>query len=220
MSPTDAPRLSIDPTGWCPQAQQLPSPNCDARPTGLPIDLLVIHNISLPAGVYGGPHIAALFANQIDARADPSFAALPSLRVSAHFLIRRDGQLQQFVATSARAWHAGVSQFAARPRCNDFSIGIELEGCDSDTFTDAQYQQLTALTHALVAAHPLQGVTGHQHIAAGRKTDPGPGFDWSRYQNAYRRGLAAGSPVSAREHALRFVISEQPSPEKAIKRIE
>ncbi|MDP9109193.1 MAG: 1,6-anhydro-N-acetylmuramyl-L-alanine amidase AmpD [Pseudomonadota bacterium] len=220
MSPTDAPRLSIDATGWCAQAQQLPSPNCDARPAGLPIDLLVIHNISLPAGVYGGPHIAALFANQIDTRADPSFGALASLRVSAHFLIRRDGQLQQFVATSARAWHAGVSQFAARARCNDFSIGIELEGCDKDPFTDVQYQQLTALTHALVAAHPLQAVTGHQHIAPGRKTDPGPCFDWSRYQNAYRRGLAGATATDRREHMLRFVTSAQPLGENAIKRIE
>ena len=154
------------------------------------MDLLVIHGISLPAGHYGGPHIEALFLNRLATQADPSFASLAGLRVSAHFLIRRDGALLQFVATVDRAWHAGVSSFEGRTACNDFSLGIELEGCDDEPYEDAQYAQLVALTLCLQAGYPgisTDRIVGHADIAPGRKTDPGPHFDWA----LYRRALAA-----------------------------
>jgi len=171
----------IDADGWCRQATSLPSPNCDARPE-LAIDLLVIHNISLPPRQFGGPFIAELFTNRLDHAADPYFEQLRGLRVSAHFLIRRDGALLQFVPTLARAWHAGVSSFEGRTGCNDFSIGIELEGSDVDPFAPIQYAVLAALSAALRRRHPLAAVAGHQHVAPVRKTDPGPFFDWPRYR--------------------------------------
>ena len=179
---TPAAPLTIDANGWCLQAHSCPSPNQDARPDGCLPDLLVVHNISLPPGQFGGPYVAALFTNQLDCDAHPYFDQLRALRVSAHFLIRRDGQLWQFVATTQRAWHAGVSEFAGRSRCNDFSIGIELEGSDCQPFSDAQYAMLAALTVAVQQRHDVQAVTGHEHIAPGRKTDPGPCFDWPRYR--------------------------------------
>ena len=168
--------------GWCPEAQCIRSPNFNARPVGMPISLLVIHNISLPLGQFGTPFIPALFTNQLDCDAHPSFDALRKLHVSAHFLIRRDGSVMQFVSTYQRAWHAGVSSFGGREGCNDFSIGIELEGSDFVPFDDAQYAALLRLTVALCKQHPLTDVAGHQHIAPGRKTDPGSCFDWSKYQ--------------------------------------
>ena len=174
-------------------ARQLRSPNCDARPDGSVIDLLVIHNISLPPRVYGGDAIADLFRNRLDLSAHPFYASLAGLRVSAHFLIRRDGELVQFVDCGKRAWHAGVSQFQGRSRCNDFSIGIELEGSDFDPFEAAQYRQLAALTLALRRRYPLPHVVGHSDIAPGRKTDPGPYFDWARY-----RRLIGGAGVLVR----------------------
>jgi len=181
----------LDPqSGWCSGARRCPSPNCDARPLGAVVELLVIHGISLPARQYGGPHIEALFLNQLDYAEDASFASLQGLRVSAHFLIRRDGALLQFVATSDRAWHAGVSSFQGRTACNDFSVGIELEGCDEEPYEEAQYVQLVALTRSLLASYPGLSparIVGHSDIAPGRKTDPGPHFDWARY----RRALAA-----------------------------
>lgn len=173
--------LQIDAAGWCDLAVRLPSPNFDDRPADLDINLLVVHNISLPAGKYGSSHVCDLFCNKLDYNADPSFEELRGIRVSAHFLIRRDGALIQFVPTTARAWHAGLSSFNGKERCNDFSIGVELEGCDAEAFTDAQYQTLCRLTVALQRRHPLTDVAGHQHIAPGRKTDPGPFFDWPRY---------------------------------------
>lgn len=186
-------RLQIDPiSGWCAGARRTPSPNHDHRPPATAIDLLVIHGISLPAGRYGGPHIEALFLNRLAVDADPSFASLAGLRVSAHFLIRRDGELLQFVATVDRAWHAGVSMFAGRTACNDFSVGIELEGCDDEAYADVQYSRLVALTRALQAVYPgitAARIVGHADIAPGRKTDPGPHFDWARYR------LALGSPA-------------------------
>lgn len=203
MSPIDC-TWQIDPQGWCPQALHLPSPNCDDRPVAICTDLLVIHNISLPPGQFGGPWIADLFANVLDPAADPYFEQLQSLRVSAHFLIRRDGQLLQFVSTLQRAWHAGVSVFDGRERCNDFSIGIELEGADTVPFCAEQYLVLSRLTHALQHAHPLRAVTGHQHIAAGRKTDPGPFFDWSLYQSQWASGFAADAPKQGCETVLAF----------------
>ncbi|MDY7573588.1 1,6-anhydro-N-acetylmuramyl-L-alanine amidase AmpD [Actimicrobium sp. CCI2.3] len=197
--------LQIDADGWCPQAQQLRSPNCDARGAGSVIDVLVIHNISLPPQQYGGPYIAQLFTNTLDFDADPYFDQLRALRVSSHFVIRRDGSLQQFVSTLQRAWHAGLSQLGDRSRCNDFSIGIELEGCDVEPFSDRQYACLCQLSHALHQVHPLYAVTGHQHIAPGRKTDPGPCFDWSRYHAQW----SAGVPGDAATALPLFVTVEQ-----------
>lgn len=176
--------LSMGLDGWCPQARRLPSPNFDARPEGVAPELLVIHNISLPPGQFGGPYIGGLFTNTLDHAAHPYFDQLRPLRVSAHFLIDRDGRLTQFVAANARAWHAGVSSFEGRERCNDFSIGIELEGSDFVPFEDAQYDSLAALTLALRRRYGLRAVTGHEHIAPGRKTDPGPFFDWQRYMRS------------------------------------
>ena len=183
---TDAWR--IDPaTGLAQGAVQLPSPHCDARPAGTAIDLLVIHAISLPAGEYGGDDVAALFLGRLDCTGRADYADLANVRVSAHFLVRRDGQVQQFVPVHRRAWHAGVSCFAGRERCNDFSVGIELEGSDHDPFTPAQYAALAALTRALRTACPAiraENIVSHSDIAPGRKTDPGPHFDWAVYRAA------------------------------------
>lgn len=165
-------------------ARRIPSANCDLRPDEAVIDLLVIHNISLPPGRFGGSYIEDLFTNTLDCNAHPYFSQLRELKVSAHFLIRRDGALLQFVPTVARAWHAGVSSFEGRTRCNDFSIGIELEGCDEQPFEPAQYAVLAELTAALRARHPLAAIAGHEHIAPGRKTDPGPCFDWGLYRKS------------------------------------
>jgi len=182
MSPISADDALVpDVDGWCHFAEREHSPNFDERPTEVAVSLLVIHNISLPAGQYGTSYIADLFCNRLDYHADPSFEQLRGIRLSAHFLIRRDGRLIQFVSTNSRAWHAGISSFGGRPRCNDFSIGVELEGADTEGFTDAQYDLLSRLTAALQRRHPLTDVAGHEHIAPGRKTDPGPFFDWSRY---------------------------------------
>ena len=186
-------KLDIDAGGWCVQAEQLPSPNFDTRPTGTAVDLLVIHNISLPPSQFGGPYIADLFCNRLDCSAHPYFEQLRELRVSAHFLIRRDGHLMQFVSTDARAWHAGASTFGGRQRCNDFSIGIEMEGSDFAPFEAAQYQTLASLTRALCARYPLADIVGHEHVAPGRKTDPGPCFDWQRYRRALVEPPSVGS---------------------------
>ncbi len=181
MSPSKPAPLWIDADGWCHGVEQRPSPNCDPRAADTRIDLLVIHNISLPPAQFGGPFIADLFANRLDFDADPYFDQLRLLRVSAHFLIRRDGHIMQFVSANDRAWHAGLSVFAGRERCNDFSIGIELEGTDFTPFDHRQYDKLVALTTVLCARYPLTDVTGHAQIAPARKTDPGPFFDWARY---------------------------------------
>lgn len=179
--------------GWSEGAQHLPSPNFDARPDGSEISLLVIHNISLPPDQFGGPFIADLFLNRLDYDADPYFEQLKPLRVSAHFLIRRDGTVMQFVSANARAWHAGVSAFEGQERCNDFSIGIELEGSDFRPFDKQQYAALAQLTVALTMAYPLKNVIGHEDIAPGRKTDPGPFFDWDDYQARYRELISSAS---------------------------
>lgn len=188
-SPISPGALFIDDDGWCNLALREPSPNFDVRPEGMTADLLVVHNISLPPGEFGGPYIADLFCNRIDYDAHPYFDQLRPLRVSAHFLIRRDGGIVQFVSTNGRAWHAGVSVFNGRERCNDFSIGIELEGTDFEPFAAAQYDALAQLTAALLARYPLTDVTGHEHIAPSRKTDPGPFFDWARYQSDFSKKL-------------------------------
>lgn len=165
-----------------------PSPNCDARPAGEEISLLVIHNISLPPGEYGGCHIDALFSNGLDPEIHPYFVEIASLKVSAHVVIDRCGHLTQYVPFHLRAWHAGISAHRGRERCNDFSIGIELEGCDEQSYDDRQYETLQKLTALLLLAYPLLNrdniadhIVGHCHIAPGRKTDPGPAFDWHRY---------------------------------------
>ena len=182
--------MQIDPrTGWCASAQHCPSPNFNMRPSG-EVSLLVIHNISLPPGQFGTGEVENLFLNRLDPQAHPYFAGIAGLRVSAHFLIERDGRLTQFVPCGARAWHAGVSCFEGREQCNDFSLGIELEGTDELPYSDAQYATLQTLTRALLRAYPALGVEricGHSDIAPGRKSDPGPAFDWARY----RRALAA-----------------------------
>lgn len=183
----------IDPDGWCPDALRMPSPNFDLRPPECVIELLVIHNISLPPGQFGGGFIADLFANCLDCDAHPYFDRLRELRVSSHFLIRRDGVLMQFVSANDRAWHAGASSFDGRERCNDFSIGVELEGTDEEAFTPVQYEVLIALTLALNDRYPLKNIAGHEHIAPGRKTDPGPYFDWPHYKKRYCDILQAGN---------------------------
>ena len=157
------------------------SPNSDDRPAGTSIDLLVIHAISLPPGEFGAAAIDDLFLNRLDCGAHPYFAGLEGVRVSAHLVIYRQGRLVQFVPCQRRAWHAGVSSWGGRPRCNDYSIGIELEGCDDIAFEDAQYETLAALTRGLRRAYPIVSVVGHSDIAPARKTDPGPLFDWPRY---------------------------------------
>lgn len=174
--------LIINADGWCANVTHIPSPNFNARPSGTNIDLLVIHNISLPPGQFGGHYIQDFFCNQLDHQAHSYFEHLQNTKVSAHFLIMRDGQIIQFVSTLDRAWHAGASSFEGRTQCNDFSIGIELEGSDFEAFTPLQYAALMQLTHALQTYHSITNVCGHQHIAPNRKTDPGPFFDWTLYQ--------------------------------------
>ncbi|HTD05963.1 1,6-anhydro-N-acetylmuramyl-L-alanine amidase AmpD [Undibacterium sp.] len=193
--------LLIANDGWCPDAARYDSPHFNERPAGTRISLLVIHNISLPAGQFGGPHIADLFLNRLDYAAHPSFESLRDLQVSAHFLIRRDGGLLQFVSANRRAWHAGSSCFYGRSGCNDYSIGIELEGSDEVPFEEAQYRALTELSLALAAVYPLTHIVGHEHIAPGRKTDPGPCFDWRRYQRLTQEKFTADSRL-ALTHAM------------------
>jgi len=191
-------RLSED--GWAEGVVCIPSPNHDARAADTIPSLLVIHNISLPPGQFGGPEIADLFCNRLDCDAHPYFDQLRSLRVSAHFLIRRDGKVMQFVSANDRAWHAGVSSFSGRERCNDYSIGVELEGTDFEPFDPRQYDALADLTQALRARYPLADVAGHEHIAPGRKTDPGPYFDWGYY----RKSLIQKEALAQASLELRF----------------
>lgn len=167
-------------TDWLPHARRIDSPNCDERPPGAQISLLVIHAISLPPGQFGSEDIFRLFTNSLDRNAHPYFAQIEHLRVSAHFLIRRNGELIQFVSCQKRAWHAGISSWQGRERCNDFSIGIELEGCDKQAFEEAQYIALIELINELRARYPIDSIAGHADIAPGRKSDPGPCFDWQR----------------------------------------
>ena len=175
--------MQLDPkTGWCADVSHCPSPNFNARPEG-EISLLVIHNISLPPGQFGTGKVQELFGNQLDPLEHPYFAGIASLRVSAHFLIERDGSVIQFVSCLERAWHAGVSSFAGRENCNDFSIGIELEGTDDQPYTDSQYAALASLVLVLQEHFPKlneKRICGHCDIAPGRKSDPGASFDWAR----------------------------------------
>ena len=165
--------------GWLRGARRVASPNFGARPPGTTVDLVVVHSISLPPGEYGGDAIERLFTNRLDEAAHPYFATLRGLRVSAHFLVRRDGTFFQFVSCDKRAWHAGASSWRGRADCNAFSVGIELEGLEGDSFETAQYDRLGALLASLAARYPIRAVAGHEHVAPGRKHDPGPGFDWT-----------------------------------------
>ena len=178
--------LQIEPsTGLLAGVRQVLSPHFDTRPKGVAAELIVVHGISLPPGEFGGPWIDRLFAGDLPSDVHPSFSEIATLRVSAHALIRRDGTITQYVPFGMRAWHAGQSQYQGRSGCNDFSIGIELEGTDETPYTDAQYETLAAVVRALLSTYPTLSadrIAGHSDIAPGRKTDPGPTFDWQRWR--------------------------------------
>ncbi len=178
--------MHINPeTGLIDEAEYIASPNCDVRPTNVAINLLIIHNISLPPGKFGGPYISQLFTNQLNPDEHPFFLEIKDLRVSSHLLIQRNGDIIQYVPLDKRAWHAGISEFDGKPQCNDYSIGIELEGTDDLPYEAIQYQQLAAVTQSIMQRHPaisLDKICGHCHIAPGRKTDPGAAFDWEHYK--------------------------------------
>lgn len=172
---------------WLDGVRVIESPNCEDRPHGAEIDLLVLHNISLPPGEFGGEFVEQLFQNCLNPGVHPYFSEIADLRVSSHLYIKRDGEIIQFVPLDKRAWHAGDSEWHGRKNCNDFSIGIELEGCDDQPFTDAQYSALMGLTQKIQSLYPGIGkerIVGHSDIAPGRKTDPGPYFDWSRFKSS------------------------------------
>jgi AmpD protein len=189
FAPGDPRRLAVDAGGRVKVAAQIPSPNCDDRPNDTPISMIVVHGISLPPGEFGGDAIERLFTNRLDPAGHPYFASVAPLRVSAHFLIRRDGALVQFVPCRRRAWHAGESIWRGRARCNDFSIGIEVEGEDSRAYAPAQYATLARLIRALRRRYPIADIVRHSDIAPGRKTDPGPAFDWVRFARKARFAL-------------------------------
>ncbi|MEO7242394.1 MAG: 1,6-anhydro-N-acetylmuramyl-L-alanine amidase AmpD [Variovorax sp.] len=193
--------------GWYRFAKCHRSPNFGGRPPAAAIDLIVLHSISLPPGRYGGDEVQRLFTNQLDCDADPYFAQLRRVALSSHFYIRRGGELWQFVSCDARAWHAGASHWRGRDNCNDDSIGIELEGLEGDSFEAAQYETLATLCPALAAHYPIAYIAGHEHIAPGRKHDPGAGFDWPllrwrlawagrMFPPATRPGPAAAADIS------------------------
>ncbi|MBE9607852.1 1,6-anhydro-N-acetylmuramyl-L-alanine amidase AmpD [Chitinilyticum piscinae] len=197
----------IDVAGWCVAARRVASPNCNARPASSEVELVVLHNIHLPPGKpFAGHDVEHLFTNTLDRSAHPSYPQLAELRVSAHFFLRRDGCLLQFVPTTARAWHAGVSSWQGRPGCNDFSVGIELEGSDFIAFEPIQYAVLDMLLAALCKRHPVVAIAGHSDVAPGRKTDPGPWFDWRRVRTGLQEGhvrVAGGEQNSAPAAELR-----------------
>ena len=198
--------MKIDPiTGLLDATRQAPSPNSDDRPAGAAVELIVIHGISLPPGEFGGPWIDALFTNTLDPAAHPYFAAVAGLRVSAHLLIRRDGEVVQYVPFHRRAWHAGESVYAGRRCCNDFSIGIELEGADHIPYDDRQYPLLATVIRALWQAYPTitpDRLAGHADIAPGRKTDPGPAFDWARLRRFVGKPLRENCTHGSGSYAL------------------
>ncbi len=168
--------------GWYRFARRLDSPNYGQRPPGAVVDLLLIHSISLPPGQYGGDEVQRLFTNTLDWNAHPYFKSIEGMQVSSHFYIRRNGELWQFVSCDERAWHAGVSSYRGRDNCNDDSVGIELEGLEGASFEAAQYETLGSLCAALGQRYPVQHIAGHEHVAPGRKADPGPGFQWAELQ--------------------------------------
>ena len=173
-------RLNIDTDGVASLATQVPSPNCDPRPSGAAISLIVVHGISLPPGKFGGDDVSRLFTNTLDPATDPYYPGIAHLKVSSHFFIRRDGTLVQFVPCGRRAWHTGISSWRGRKSCNDFSVGIELEGTDDLPYTTRQYLMLARVARALRRRYPVQDMVGHSDIAPGRKTDPGTAFNWPR----------------------------------------
>ena len=180
--------------GWYRFARQLPSPNYGQRPSGIRVDLVVLHSISLPPGAYGGDAVQRLFSNQLDWEEHPYYKTIEGLQVSSHFFVQRTGELWQFVSCEDRAWHAGVSHYRGRADCNDDSIGIELEGLEGELFAEAQYETLDSLGTALLQGYPIQHIAGHEDVAPGRKFDPGAGFDWARLQ----QGLGCGDQVLPR----------------------
>ena len=183
MNRSEAPDLTpLWQMGWYQFAARQPCPNFGPRPSGASVDLIVLHAISLPPGQYGGDAVQRLFNNQLDWNSHPYFKSIAGLQVSAHFFIRRHGELMQFVSCNERAWHAGTSNYRGRSNCNDDSIGIELEGTEDGRFEDSQYETLTGLCAALLQGYPVAHIAGHEHVAPGRKADPGPGFDWLRLQ--------------------------------------
>ena len=191
--------MLLDPvTGWCAGVRHCPSAHCNERPQG-EISLLVLHNISLPPGQFGTGKVQEFFTSGLNASEHAYFAGIADMRVSAHFFIERDGQISQFVSCLQRAWHAGVSSFAGRENCNDFSLGIELEGTDDLPYSEAQYDALVPLVQQLLAAYPalsVERICGHSDIAPGRKTDPGPAFDWPRLRTALLAGpVVVASPI-------------------------
>ena len=204
--------------GWIKNVKQIKSPYYNDRPARQPISLLVIHNISLPPNQYGGPYVEQLFTGKLDPNGHSYFADIHQLQVSSHLFIRRDGEIIQFVPFDKRAWHAGKSVFEGKENCNDFSIGIEMEGCDTDNFTDAQYQQLTNVTIVLQQTYPIKNITGHSDIAPGRKTDPGPYFNWHYYQtlvNQQTQINAIINQINSIKHELHHLNLWQPSPPAA-----
>ncbi|MGD9772941.1 1,6-anhydro-N-acetylmuramyl-L-alanine amidase AmpD [Diaphorobacter sp.] len=188
--------------GWYAPAQRMGSPNHGSRPAGAVIDLIVIHSISLPPGQYGGKQVHQLFTNQLDWDAHPYLQQIRGLQVSAHFFICRDGAVWQFVDADRRAWHAGRSHYRGRDGCNDDSIGIELEGLEGLRFEDAQYAALSRLCAALARRYPIHYIAGHEHIAPGRKHDPGPGFDWHRLRSAFAGSGVMFPPTERRPTGL------------------
>jgi len=173
-------------TGILDRAEYVRSPNCDLRPKNCDISLLVIHNISLPPGIFGGPYISELFTNCLNPEEDPFFQEICHLKVSSHLLVRRDGSIIQYVPLNQRAWHAGVSEFNGQAHCNDFSIGIELEGTDTEDYENIQYEVLAEVSREILKTYPAikpNRITGHSDIAPERKTDPGPAFDWTKYRS-------------------------------------
>ena len=183
-SPPESASPRLWDAGWYGFARRLPSPNFGPRPVALPTDLIVLHSISLPPGRYGGQEVQQLFTNTLDWNAHPYFKTIGQATVSAHFYVRRQGELWQFVSCDDRAWHAGASHYRGRGDCNDDSIGIELEGLEGDLFEQPQYEALAALCAAIAQRYPIQHIAGHEHIAPGRKKDPGAGFDWRALQRS------------------------------------
>jgi len=183
-APAGTPAFTVDDSGWVVGVRHCMSPNFGPRPSGTPVVLAVVHSISLPPGVYGGDAIERLFTNRLDWNEHPYYGEIRGMEVSAHFLVERDGNVVQFVSCDQRAWHAGRSHWQGQDNCNDFSIGIELEGLEGEPFDALQYPVLVGLLTALAGRYPLRAVAGHEHVAAGRKCDPGPGFDWPRLMAA------------------------------------
>jgi AmpD protein len=211
-------RLRINKEGLAEGIRFIPSPNCDERPTGSAIDLLVVHHISVPAGEFGGPGIVELFTNRLDPAAHSFYATIAGTKVSAHFLIRRDGRLYQFVPCGGRAWHAGESSWKGRTQCNDFSIGVELEGTGDAPFTDAQYGRLVVLTRALKARYPIRDIVGHSDVAPGRKCDPGPQFDWARYRKMIKKLSRRGTPRKRSRSKIRNRTAKTPRRQRKTKK--